>query len=139
VGISLVKKVIEGICGTSESSDRSSGVGAFGFVESFGLGDVALERLSGAAKLGELGECLILCAESTSVASVVPLFLVVELEGARPESLRESSCNLERSLGDESCCEPFGPLKADNGLGGEPLGGVAVVIWTGAFAAFVFS
>lgn len=44
-----------------------------------------------------LGECLILDAESASVPKVVRLSLAVELDGARPESLRTSSCSLDRA------------------------------------------
>ena len=48
--------------------------------------------------LGKLGECLILDDESISVPSVVRLFLAVEWEGARPESLLTSLCSLVRAV-----------------------------------------
>ena len=53
---------------------------------------------SGAQKLGKLGECLMLDDESTSVPSVVRLFLAVEWEGARPESRLISLCSLVRAV-----------------------------------------
>ena len=53
---------------------------------------------SGAEKLGKLGEYLMLDDESTSVPSVVRLFLAVELDGARPESRLTSFCSLARAV-----------------------------------------
>ena len=49
-----------------------------------------------------LGECLMLEVESKSVPNVVRLSLVVELEGASPESLRTSSCNFDLAVKGES-------------------------------------
>ena len=54
----------------------------------FDLGEGAA---SFAEKLGMLGECFALVVDSTSVPNVVRLSLVVELEGASPESLLASS------------------------------------------------
>ena len=45
-----------------------------------------------------LGERFMLVVDSTSVPNVVRLSLVVELEGARPESLLTSSCSFDRAI-----------------------------------------
>lgn len=60
----------------------------------FGVGEGAA---SFAEKLGMLGERFMLVVDSISVPNVVRLSLVVELEGARPESLLASSCTLNRA------------------------------------------
>ena len=51
-----------------------------------------------AEKLGMLGERFMLVDDSTSVPNVVRLSLVVELEGAKPESLLASSCSFNRAV-----------------------------------------
>ena len=51
-----------------------------------------------AEKLGMLGECFRLIVDSTSVPNVVRLSLVVEFEGARPESLLASFCTFDRAV-----------------------------------------
>lgn len=51
-----------------------------------------------AEKLGMLGERLMLVVDSTSVPNVVRLSLVVELEGAKPESLLASCGSFDRAV-----------------------------------------
>lgn len=94
---------------------------------------------SGAAKLGKLGECLILDDESTSVPNVVRLSLAVEFEGARPESRRTSLCSLARAVWGDRRWLFFGRLRPVK-LCCEGLeGGVATVIGIGGSAAVVSS
>ena len=80
--------------------------------------------------------------ESTSVPSVVRLFLAVELEGARPESRLTSFCSLARAVWGERrwlFVEPLTPEKPFWEEWEEAEGGVATVIGMGGFAAVVSS
>ena len=76
---------MKGICGAVGRSVCSCGLDSSSPV-GLGLGEGAA-----AEKLGMLGERFALFVDSTSVPNVVRLSLVVELEGARPESLLASS------------------------------------------------
>ena len=89
ISVNMLIKGNWGIAGSSVCSfdvDSSSPVVFDGGVASF------------AEKLGMLGESFVLVVDSMSVPNVVRLSLVVELEGARPESLLASSCNFERAV-----------------------------------------
>ena len=81
-GIS-VSMLMKGSCGTVGSSVCSFDLDSSSPVV-FVLGEGAA---SFAEKLGMLGERFALVVDSTSVPNVVRLSLVVELEGASPESL----------------------------------------------------
>ena len=85
-----------------------------------------------------LGEGLALVVDSTSVPNVVRLSLVVELEGARPESLLALSCTFERATrGERRWLEALGRRRPLNRVRGDVGGGVARVIGMGALAAMV--
>ena len=85
ISVSMLMNGNSGIAESSVCSFASSAV-VFGLGESF------------AEKLGMLGERFMLVVDSTSVPNVVRLSLVVELEGARPESLLASSCSFDRAV-----------------------------------------
>lgn len=132
-GIS-VSRLMKGSCGIVGSSVCTCGLDSWSPVV-FGLGGGAA---SFAEKLGMLGECLTLVVDSTSVPNVVRLSLVVELEGARPESLLTLSFNFERAIrGERRWLEVLGRRRPFNRVGGEVEGGAAAAIGMGALAATV--
>ena len=89
-------------------------------------------------KLGMLGDRFALVLDSTSVPNVVRLSLVVELEGARPESLLVSSCTFDRAVGGERrFFEILGRPRLLNLVRGDAEGGVATVMGMGGLAAMV--
>lgn len=92
VGIS-VSMLIDGACIVSEKL-RCSAFGRRGSLFAGGA-LLGIGLSSWTETLGMLGERRMLKFESISVSKVVRLSLVVELEGARPESLRTSSCSLD--------------------------------------------
>ena len=127
---------MKGICGAVARSVCSCGLDSSSPV-GLGLGEGAA---SCAEKLGMLGERFALFVDSTSVPNVVRLSLVVELEGARPESLLASSCCFDKALlGERRWLEVLGrrrPVKRERE---EDEGGVATVIGMGGLAAMVSS
>ena len=126
---------MKGIGGAVESSGCSCGL------ESSCPVLLGLEEgASCAEKLGMLGEHLTLFVDSTSVPNVVRLSLVVELEGARPESLLASSCGFVRALlGERRWLEVLGRRRPVKREGDEDEGGVATAIGMGGLAATVSS
>ncbi len=87
-----------------------------------------------------LGEIFRLVDDPPSVPSVVRLSLVVELEGASPESLLASSWSLARAWwGERVRSGLFHRLLRILSFWGVLGGGVATVIGVGGLAAFVFA
>ena len=134
-GIS-VSILMKGNCGIAGSSVCSCGLDSSSPVE-FGLGEGAA---SFAEMLGMLGERFTLVVDSTSVPKVVRLSLVVELEGARPESLLASFCVFDRAvLGDRRWLEVLGRRRPVNRGRGDVEGAVATAIDMGGLAGMVSS
>lgn len=126
--------LMNGNCGIVGRSVCSGGLDSSSPVH-LGLGEMATWF---AEKLGMLGERFTLVVDSTSVPNVVGLSLVVELDGARAESLLASSCSFNRAVSGESrLLEVLGRRRPFNRLRGEVEGEVALAMGMGGLAAMV--